>query len=261
MKDETNLPTYFSSFILHPSTYNGGMESLFRYLAEPTTCGYLPQQFWRLEFEHVVSLTPAEYMQRMLQGWRRFGFTLFRPRCRACSACQPLRIVSKTFRPDRSQRRAVKANEGEIEVRIGSPLVTRTKLELYDRYHAFQAQAKGWPDHPAKDPEEYARSFAHNPFRTEEWCYFQGRRLVGVGYVDSLPLGMSAIYFFYDPEERHRSLGTFNVVSILEEARRRRIPHVYLGYYVAGCSSMAYKSRFVPNQVLGLDGHWRDFKN
>jgi leucyl-tRNA---protein transferase len=237
------------------------MDSLFRYVTEPTTCGYLPDQFWRLEFEHVVSLTPAEYMERLLQGWRRFGFALFRPRCRSCSACQSLRVVSNRFRPDRSQRRALKVNEGEIELRIGPPLVTRTRLELYDRYHAFQAETKDWPDHPAKDPEEYARSFVDNPFPTEEWCYFEGEKLVGVGYVDCLPLGMSAIYFFYDPDVRHRSLGTYNVLKIVEETQRRSIPYLYLGYYVAGCPSMAYKSRFLPNQVLGPDGRWHPFQN
>jgi arginine-tRNA-protein transferase len=236
------------------------MESLFRYLAPPTTCGYLPDQHWRLEFEHVASMSAAEYMQRMTKGWRRFGYTLFRPRCRECSACQPLRVIAEGFRANRSQRRAWKNNEAEIRLRIGSPLVTRAKLDLYDRYHCYQAQTKGWPEHPAKDPEEYARSFVDNPFPTEEWCYYLDKRLVGVGYVDSLPESMSAIYFFYDPDERWRSLGTFNVLHAIYQARLRRIPHLYLGYYVAGCGSMIYKSNFVPNQVLGPDGKWHDFR-
>jgi arginine-tRNA-protein transferase len=237
------------------------VESLLRYLSEPSTCGYLPDQIWRLEFEHVAALTPHEYMERMAQGWRRFGYTLFRPRCRSCSACQPLRVLVDGFRPDRSQRRAWKSNVGEIMLRIQEPAVTREKLALYDRYHSFQTEAKGWPAHAPKDPEDYARSFVHNPFPTEEWCYFLGRKLIGVGYVDSLSLGMSGIYFFYDPRASQRSLGTFNVVSLLREAARRRSPHLYLGFYVAGCRSMMYKSRFLPNQVLAPDGNWCDFKN
>jgi arginine-tRNA-protein transferase len=81
-----------------------------------------------------------------------------------------------------------------------------------------------------------------------------------VGYVDDLPGGLSAIYFFYDPEERHRSLGTWNVLSVIENARQRRIPFVYLGYYVEDCTSLAYKGQFVPNQIRGPDGSWRDFR-
>src|SRR5262249_16313510 len=153
---------------------------------------------------------------------RRFGDTLFRPRCPACSACRSLRVLVERFRPDRGQRRVRKANEGVVEVRVGEPSVSREKLALYDRYHAFQTADKGWPDHPAKDAFSYASSFVNNPFPTQEWCYFLDDRLIGVGYVDDLPGGLSAIYFFYDPEERRRSLGTWNVLSIIDHARRRR---------------------------------------
>jgi arginine-tRNA-protein transferase len=233
------------------------METLFRYLAPPGRCGYLPDQVWRLEYEHVATITAAEYMERMRQGWRRFGRVLFRPRCRTCTACRSLRVLSDVFQPDRSQRRAWRANE-ETVLRIGPPSVSAVKLALYDRYHADQSNRKGWPLHPAKDAGEYAASFVENPFPTEEWCYYRNERLVGVGYVDVLPGGLSAIYFFYDPQERARSLGTFNVLSILAAAQARHIPHVYLGYYVEGCPSMSYKNRFVPNQVFGPDGRWHD---
>ena len=235
------------------------MESLLRYVASPSQCGYLPDQEWSLEYEHFAALSPAEYMQRMLQGWRRFGNVAFRPRCRACSACRSLRVIVDRFHPDRSQRRVRQANQGVVQLRIGRPCVTQAKLALYDRYHAFQSDVKGWPEHPAKDIFAYAGSFVDNPFATEEWCYFLGNKLVGVGYVDVLPGGMSAIYFFYDPAERWRSLGTWNVLCILEEARRRGVRHVYLGYYVEGSPSMVYKGRFRANQILGPDTKWHDF--
>jgi len=236
------------------------MESLFSYVAPPSQCGYLPDQTWTLEYEVVGSVTPAEYMQRMRQGWRRFGDMLFRPQCPMCSRCRSLRVDVERFRPDRSQRRAWRANAHAVQIQVGQPTVTRAKLRLYDRYHAFQADTRGWPEHPAKDPASYIESFVNNPFRTLEWCYFVQGRLVGVGYVDDLPGGLSAIYFFYDPDERSRSLGTFNVLCILEYARRRRVPHVYLGYFVPECASLAYKARFRPNQLLGEDGEWRDFQ-
>ena len=237
------------------------MESLLSYTAPPSRCGYLPDQVWQLEYEHVAAITPAEYLQRMVDGWRRFGSVLFRPRCRECAACQPLRVVVDRFQPDRSQRRVRKANANLIRLRIGAPEVTRAKLALYDRYHAYQTEAKGWPLHPAKDAWEYASSFVDNPFPTEEWCYYLGARLVGVGYVDVLPVALSAIYFFYDPAERGRSLGTWNVLSIIERAAQCRIPHVYLGYYVADCTSMLYKAQFKPNQIRGPDGSWNDFQS
>ncbi len=236
------------------------MKSLIRFTAPPSPCGYLPDREWSLEYEHVAAASPAEYLQRLREGWRRFGHALFRPQCQSCTACRSLRVLVDRFRPDRSQRRARRANEADVELRIGPPHVTRSRLALYDRYHAFQTDHKGWPEHPAKDPESYFESFVDNPFPVEEWCYFVENRLIGVGYVDVLPEGMSAIYFFYEPEERRRSLGTWNVLRLIEEAGRRRLPYVYLGYYVSGCGSLEYKARFAPNETLGPDGVWRPFR-
>jgi arginine-tRNA-protein transferase len=247
------------------------METLFHYVAAPSPCGYLPDQVWSLEYRYVGALSRAEYLRCMLDGWRRFGTMLFRPACDTCSACRSLRVFADRFRPDRSQRRCRKANEDSVELRIGPPSVTRAKLALYDRYHAYQTDAKGWPQHPAKDYESYASSFVEQPFRVEEWCYYLDERLIAVGYVDHMTdqpkdtpgddRGLSAIYFFHEPDERQRSLGTWNILCLIGEAVRRRLPFVYLGYYVEGCSSMSYKPRFIPNQIRGADGVWRDFIN
>jgi arginyl-tRNA--protein-N-Asp/Glu arginylyltransferase len=263
------------------------MESLFRYVAAPSRCGYLPDRNWSLEYEYVAEMTAAEYQRRMLEGWRRFGTMLFRPACGPCTACRALRVSVRDFRPDRSQRRTRKANAGTFTLRIGPPSVTRTALLLYDRYHAFQTEEKGWPQHPAKDASSYSDSFVRQPFPVEEWCYYLDQRLVGVGYVDPLlpvpetegtarpgstsgrlalvdgePMsgGLSAIYFFYDPDLRARSLGTWNVLCLIDEARRRGLPWVYLGYYVAGCPSMEYKPRFRPNEIRSVDGVWHPFR-
>jgi hypothetical protein len=60
--------------------------------------------------------------------------------------------------------------------------------------------------------------------------------------------------------ERARSLGTFNILSLLASARERGLPHVYLGYHVAGCRSMEYKRKFRPNEVLRPNGTWEAFE-
>jgi arginine-tRNA-protein transferase len=235
------------------------MQSLFTFTTDPGPCGYLPDQEWSLKYEVVGELTAAEYQERMLLGWRRFGHSLFRPVCSRCRKCLSLRVPVATFAPDRSQRRAFASNAGVVELTIGEPLVTHEKLDLYNRYHAFQQVNKGWSDHESTTADDYLDSFVSNPFPAEEWCYYRDGRLAGVGYVDALPSGLSAIYFYYDPKERDRSLGTFNVLSIIREAVARGIPYVYLGYYVKGCGSLEYKSRFRPNEVLGESGEWTTF--
>jgi leucyl-tRNA---protein transferase len=232
-----------------------------RIVAPSSLCSYLPGETARFEYGFEAELTAGEYMSLIERGWRRFGRTLFRPRCRACSACQSLRVDVARFEPDRSQRRAWKTNEGQVQIQMGKPSFCAAKFELYHRYHAYQSQTKDWPAHEREDLLAYAESFLDNPFPTEEWCYFLDDQLIGVGFVDPLPAGLSAIYCYYDPELRHRSLGTFNVLCQIEEARKRGLPHVYLGYYVAGCGSLRYKARFARNEVVGVDGIWREFQN
>jgi arginine-tRNA-protein transferase len=247
------------------------MQSLPLFTAPPTICGYLPDRLWSLEYEFVLAMTPQEYLGLMLDNWRRFGRTLFRPACPGCRTCRAVRVLVRQFRPNRSQRRVRKANAGVVRLEIGRPSVTREKLALYDRYHAHQAEVRGWPEHPPRDASSYTESYIRHPFPVEEWCYYLDGRLVGVGYVDCLPDdcpdpsvpdqgGLSAIYFFYDPDERHRSLGTWNVLNLIDEAARRGLPHVYLGYFVEGCGSMEYKPCFVPNELRGDDGVWRLFR-
>ncbi len=233
------------------------MHSLFVFTSPPSPCSYLPGETSALRYEIVAQLTAAEYQERLRTGWRRFGYSLFKPVCPNCTKCLSLRVPVTTFKPDRSQRRCLAANAGPVRLVIGAPEVTDEKLDLYDRFHAFQSEHVGWVYHGSKDVSGYAESFVDNPFDTLEWCYYIGQKLVGVGYVDRLPAGLSAIYFFHDPDERHRSLGTFNVLSVIRKAAEWKLPHVYLGYFVEGCRSLEYKARFGPHEVLTAGGEWR----
>jgi arginine-tRNA-protein transferase len=213
-----------------------------------------------MEYEQFARISAEEYAARMLGGWRRFGRSLFRPRCTACNACRPIRVDVRRFSPNRSQRRTRAKNERDVALTIGPPRLERDGLELYHRFHAYQAAAKGWPSHEGHDARSFAESFLDNPFPTEQWRYTLDGRLIGLGFVDVLPpIGLSAIYFVHEPAERSRSLGTWNILRLIEETARRKLPHLYLGYYVAECRSMAYKAAFRPSEVRHANGDWRPF--
>src|ERR1051326_3214897 len=113
------------------------MKTLAHFVTPPHVCSYLPDRAAEMEYVLAASITAAEYEQRMADGWRRFGHTLFRPVCRACHECRSLRVLADRFRPNRSQRRVRKLNEAEVRLTIGAPGVDREKLDLYDRYHLF----------------------------------------------------------------------------------------------------------------------------
>lgn len=236
------------------------MELYAEFTSPPAKCGYLPDRQWQFEYALIASMTAAEYERRMEQGWRRFGHTMFRPQCAACTACHSLRVDVVAFRLNRSQRRNRESNRQVVEMSIHKPGISAESLALYDRYHAEQSRTKGWPEHPQMDAVGYHESFVNQPFPVEEWHYTIRGRLVGVGIVDRLPGSLSAVYFFSEPTEQSRGLGTWNVLCTIERARSLGLAYVYLGYHVPECRSLAYKSNFVPNQTRLPSGEWQVYR-
>ncbi len=167
------------------------------FLSTLSPCEYLPDRIWQLRYELVPHLRPADYMQRLQQGWRRFGYAMFRPECPSCRMCQSLRVPVATFRPNPNQRRVWKRNQREVTVQVGAPSLSQDRLDLWARFHRHGHETKGWP----ADAEGEPGMMLENPFRTEEWTYYVGNRLIAVAYVDALPEALSAIYCYYDPTE------------------------------------------------------------
>jgi arginyl-tRNA--protein-N-Asp/Glu arginylyltransferase len=234
------------------------MKTIGRWTAPPGPCDNSHDHICKRDYLCVATMDHDEYMEYLLAGWRRFGHMLFRQNCSGRNACRSLRVDAACFRGDRSQCRARKANEEAIRLCIGDPKVTPEKVALVDRFHSDRSLKRGWSLSEPGDAAEFARRFVLNPFPTQEWCYFLDDVLVGVGYVDELAGGLSAIYFARDPTHGDRSLGTWNALCLLDRARALGLPHVYLGYHALGCPSLQYKGRFRPNQSLDPDGVWRD---
>jgi len=197
----------------------------------------------------LVDSTPEELEALFIRGWRRFGPDHFRPQCAPCSECVPTRIPVATFLPTRSQRSAARRS-AELTAVPGPPRVDRERLALYHAWHASRERSRGWSRSPL-DLREYRFQFAFPHPAAREVAYYEpSGRLVGLGLCDETPNAWSAAYFFYSPDVAHLSLGVANVLRQIEIARERGIPHVYLGFRITGCQSMAYKARYGPQERL-----------
>ena len=196
----------------------------------------------------MLDVSPTELGSMLERGWRRFGPCYFRPRCERCNECVTLRIRTTDFHPSRSQRRA-RNRASRLRRVVSRPTVDAARLDLYKRWHADREEQRGWEPSVLRG-DRYAIDFAFPHPSAREAAYYDGERLVGVGLFDETPEALSAVYFFYDPALRRDSLGVANVVALVEDARAARKPHVYLGYRVRGCDSLAYKEAFLPHDLL-----------
>jgi arginyl-tRNA--protein-N-Asp/Glu arginylyltransferase len=203
----------------------------------------------------MLDCSPGELEALLSRGWRRFGPDYFRPRCGPCDECVPTRVPIAAFTSSKSQRRA-RAKCAALRAVVGPPTVDDERLALYHRWHAARERARGWSP-VALDEEDYLLSFALPHPAVREVAYYEGHALVGVGICDETPRAWSAVYFYYEPAWGDRSIGVANVLAQIEIARERRLDHLYLGYRVDGCPSMAYKARYRPQERLvgwpGLD--------
>jgi arginyl-tRNA--protein-N-Asp/Glu arginylyltransferase len=233
------------------------MHLLEQFREKPRACAYLPRETAQLDIRVMLDVTEGELESLLERGWRRFGPIYFRPSCAQCTECVSLRVLAARFAPSKSQRRAARAAAGLRRV-VGPPQVDDARLELYARWHVARESARGWEANP-QTRERYALEFAFPHPCAREAAFYDdeaGGRLVGIGLFDETPNALSAAFFYYDPAYAQRSLGTANVLSLVDEARSEGRPYVYLGYRVRECRSLQYKSSFRPHELRGADGTW-----
>jgi len=225
------------------------MTELFHFVEAPRRCSYLPDEKASLEVRAVTSLTPAEYADLLSRGYRRFGWQVFRPACKACNSCRSLRVLATQFTPNASERRVLRKNES-IRAELYRPFAAPEIVDLYNRYHRFMSRERNWPQQQTS-PSSYQESFLSGASNVgRQWLYFDQDRLVGVALMDEAPGAISLVYCFYDPDWRTRSPGTFSILNQLRYAREKGFTYAYFGYWIEKCPSMAYKKKFQPHEIL-----------
>jgi arginine-tRNA-protein transferase len=161
-------------------------------------------------------------------------------------------VLVQEFEASGGFRRVLRRNERIRAVRQ-RPNVTAQHLDLYHRYHRFMSEIRDWRrDRISR--AEYVESFvAGGGAFAWQWLYFDQDELVGVALMDETPSAISLVYFFYDPNWRPDSPGTFSFLTQLAYAREAGKFYAYPGYWIPANTSMAYKARFQPFEVLA--GH------
>jgi arginine-tRNA-protein transferase len=244
---------------MRPGSESGADRQLTLYLTGEHPCSYLDGPKARTLFvDPLARLDTATYQALVDQGFRRSGSHVYRPACRGCAQCVPVRIPVGDFQPNRSQRRNWDRNAPDLRLVDTPAELDPRHFALYLRYLASR--------HPDGSMADDTSVESYRRFLVEPWggtTHFLELRLadqlVGVAVTDRLAHGLSAVYTFFDPELADRAPGTFAVLAQIELARSLGLPYLYLGYWIGTCRKMAYKDRFRPIEAWG-EGNWRRFE-
>lgn len=212
-------------------------------------CSYLENRSTTTHYKIIESCSTHTSSELIERGFRRFGKMFFRPICESCQECQSIKIDVENFEFSKSKRRVLK-KASHIKSYIQRPSMTQAHLELFEKYHVYMKEKKGW-EYSRVTPEHYYSSFVtgYNDFGYEV-LYFDDTKLIGVDLIDVLEDGISAIYFYYDPDYAHLALGKLSLYKEIKFAKKLHKSWIYLGYYVEECPSLSYKSHYKPYVTL-----------
>jgi leucyl-tRNA---protein transferase len=219
------------------------------------TCGYYDdRQATNLVIDPKISDMAGVYDHAVRQGFRRSGELVYRPNCANCRMCTPTRLPVADFRPNRSQRRIL-ANNLDVESFLVTPPIKQEHYDLFKRYVGARHKGGGMEHESLTEVNQFVASRWSETHLFELW---QGERLLAVAVTDIVADGLSAVYTFFDPDLKDRSLGTLAILQQLELARRLKLKYLYLGYWLRGHPKMDYKTKFAGLQILH-SGEWRSF--
>lgn len=219
-------------------------------------CPYLPGRVERRIVTELIGRQASKFHDHLtLAGFRRSHSIAYAPACPTCQACIAVRIVADEFRPSRSQRRIMNINQ-DLFAAYRPPEATDEQFDLFTRY---QKTRHDTGDMAKMNFSDYQALVEETPIDTELFEFTDDRgRLAAACLTDQVTEGLSAVYSFFEPELKNRSLGSYMILRLIDEALNRGLKYVYLGFWVADCAKMSYKAKFQPLEAF-IDGSWQIF--
>lgn len=217
------------------------------FITQEHACGYFPdRQARNLLLDPQNARIFDHYHRALGAGFRRSGALVYRPACRDCTACVPVRIDVEQFKASRNLQR-VRRRAGAVTSAFAKAVCDDEHFDLY-RHYLQHRHAGGGMDDPK--PEDFERYLGSGSDRTEFLDFRIDGRLVAVAVTDRVPEALSAVYTFFDPALAHLSLGTLAILRQFDAARAEGLRWLYLGYFIDGHPKMHYKSRFPALEAL-----------
>ncbi|VEN52608.1 unnamed protein product [Callosobruchus maculatus] len=163
------------------------------------------------------------------------GFTRF-------LVTSPLKIVLERMSKDCASFSACAALYQKYQMYVHNDPIEECEE---DNFYRFLVES------PLK-PENVPEGPGYGSFHQQYWI---DGKLIAVGVIDILPRCVSSVYFFYDPDYRSLTLGTYGALREVYFTRslQKTLPELnsyYMGFYIHSCQKMRYKGRLTPSYLL-----------
>lgn len=223
------------------------------YITIESPCGYYDDKVSRnLVPDPDIPISASIYNKLIQHGFRRSGEHSYRPHCNDCQACVACRIPVKQAITSRSQKRCLRTNK-DVSMTVAKAGCNDETFELYQRY-INSRHVGGSMENPSK---EDFQKFLYNNWCDTKFLEFRlDQKLIAVAVTDMVGNSLSAVYSFFDPEMKQRSLGTYCILKQIEYAKKLEIDFVYLGYWLEDHDKMHYKKNFKPLELF-KDDRWQ----
>src|SRR5260370_34133442 len=189
-----------------PASAKEGSFAAFRqsFATPPVTCPYIAGRAERKLIVELAGNGAALFYDDLSRaGFRRSHGFAYRPACRGCSSCVPVRIAVDRFSHTRSTRRIRNTNR-DLSGRLLATLATPEQFRLFS---AYQRSRHSDSDMASMSYGDYRGMVEDTAVRTPiaESPHISGQ-LVAASRIDPLDYGDSPVYSFYDPQRPNRSL-------------------------------------------------------
>ena len=225
------------------------------FLSRSSACPYLPDRVEQMVFTDLNSaVEPLNLHEKLSRaGFRRSQSVAYKPNCPTCQACRAVRVPVEEFLPSRSLLRITKRNN-HIKTMV---MPAKGRAEHFALFQKYLYSRHGDGGMAGMKFDDYLAMIQDTPVPSELVEFrTTNNELYGVCLTDTLDDGLSLVYSFFNPKFSKYSPGKFIILWHLEEAKRRGLTHVYLGYWIEESHKMAYKASFRPLEAHGIDG-WK----
>tara|TARA_Y100000310_G_scaffold242656_1_gene246825 strand:+ start:23 stop:739 length:717 start_codon:yes stop_codon:yes gene_type:complete len=221
----------------------------------PRPCPYLPGKKEHLLFTDLTKFVSKKTLEKLVsEGFRRSENIFYKPSCKHCKACMSSRVVVNNFLFSKNFKRILRKNQ-DLKFKIVKPKTNHDHYKLFKNYLKLRHSKGDMTDMTYLD---FRTMLEISPVDTKILHLYKNNKFFGAMLYDIYENSYSANYSFYNPKFKSRSLGTFLILKLIEQAKIEKIKYLYLGYYIKECKKMSYKINFKPIEIL-KNKNWETF--